>query len=160
MTLYDAAGGHERLLAMTTRFYRKALADDLIGPMFSRASSEHARRLAGWFAASFGGPADYLHERGDVRFVIWKHAGLAITEAQRARWARLMMEAGAEAGMPEAFLRPYAGFVDAITRSVRENSNVPLDALRESIGLAPGEDLAPRRLPPTGPRRLRGGPTT
>ena len=145
MSLYDHAGGRDRLLAMTTRFYEAARADDLLGAMFAKASPAHAHHLADWLAASFGGPQDYLETRGDVRFVIWKHAGLAITEAQRARWARLMMDAAAETGMPDAFLRPYAGFVDAITRSVRENANMPLNELRSSIGLAPGEDLAPRR---------------
>ena len=145
MTLYELAGGRERLLAMTTRFYEAALADDLIGEMFGRAADEHATYLAGWLSASFGGPTDYLRERGDLRFVVWKHAGLAITEAQRARWARLMMEAAAEVGMPEAFLVPYGRFVDAITRSVTENSNEDLKDMRARLGLAPGEGVEPRQ---------------
>lgn len=146
MTLYETSGGYGRLLAMTEAFYRKALADDLLGEMFSKAADEHARYLAGWLSASFGGPRDYLRERGDLRFVVWQHAGLRITEAQRARWARLMMDAAAEADMPEAFLRSYARFVDAITRSVRENSNAEIDTLRAELGLAPGESMAPGSL--------------
>lgn len=142
-TLYEAAGGHERLLAMTEAFYGKALGDDLIGGMFSRVATKHAQYLAGWLSASFGGPRDYLAERGDLRFVVWKHAGLQITEAQRARWARLMMDAAAEVGMPDAFLRPYGQFVDSITRSVRENSNMPIEIMRAELGLAPDEDLQP-----------------
>lgn len=144
MTLYELAGGRDRLHAMTSAFYAKALEDDLIGDMFSRAATDHAHHLAGWLSASFGGPRDYLDERGDLRFVVWKHAGLKITEAQRARWARLMMEAAAEAEMPEAFLASYGGFVDSITRSVRENSNVDVEVMRAELGLAPGEDLPPR----------------
>ena len=142
-TLYDIAGGYTGLLKMTSAFYAKALKDDLIGDMFGKAAVEHAAYLAGWLSTSFGGPQDYLAERGDLRFVIWKHAGLNITEAQRARWARLMMDAAAEVGMPVTFLRSYEQFVDQITRSVRENSNVDVDTLRLQIGLAPKEDLQP-----------------
>ncbi|MEM8750625.1 MAG: globin [Pseudomonadota bacterium] len=147
MTLYDVAGGYDRLHEMTTAFYAKALKDDLIGDMFSKAASEHAHYLAGWLSASFGGPTDYLTERGDIRFVIWKHAALHITEAQRARWARLMLDAAAEVAMPEAFMRSYERFVDSITRSVRENSNMDIEIMRAELGLAPGEDLYPRQKP-------------
>ncbi|MEM7489004.1 MAG: globin [Pseudomonadota bacterium] len=144
MTLYEAAGGYGRLLAMTEAFYGKALADDLIGEMFSEAATDHARHLAGWLSASFGGPPGYLEERGDLRFVVWKHAGLRITEPQRARWADLMMDAAAEVGMPPAFLGPYGRFVETVTRSVRVNSNTEVEIMRAELGLAPGEDLAPR----------------
>ena len=144
MTLYEAAGGHERLLAMTEAFYGKALEDDLIGEMFGKAASEHAEYLAGWLSASFGGPDDYLSERGDLRFVIWKHAGLDITEAQRARWAELMPGAAREVGMPETFMGPFTGFVEGVTRSVRQNSNLDMDTMRAQLGLAPGADLPPR----------------
>lgn len=143
MTLYDLAGGRARLLAMTTAFYEKAVDDDVIGDMFSRAASDHAAHLASWLSASFGGPRDYMRDRGDLRFVVWKHAGLRITEAQRARWARLMLDSAAEVGMPEAFMRPYERFVDAITRSVRENSNEDMAIMRAQLGLRPGEDMAP-----------------
>ena len=55
-----------------------------------------------------------------------------------------MMEAAAEVGMPEAFQASYGGFVDSITRSVRENSHVDVEVMRAELGLAPGEDLPPR----------------
>ena len=144
MTLYDVAGGRERLLAMTRAFYAKALKDDLLGSMFSKAAGEHAEYLAGWLSASFGGPKDYLDDRGDLRFVVWKHAGLTITEVQRARWADLMMASADEAGMPEAFTTPYRRFVEQITRSVTQNSRVDLEVMRAELGIPPGGDLQPR----------------
>ena len=143
MTIYELAGGHDRLLAMTTAFYDKAVADDLLGGMFSKAAAEHAAYLASWLVASFGGPTDYLRERGDLRFVIWKHAGLGITEAQRARWARLMMEAAAETGMSEPFVRSYERFVDQITRATREHSNAEPDILKARLGLGAHEAVVP-----------------
>ena len=145
MTLYDAAGGRDRLLAMTAAFYGKATADDLIGPMFGRAAADHANYLAGWMSASFGGPRDYLAERGDLAFVIWKHAGLRITDAQRARWARLMMEAAAEVDMPRTFTVPFRRYVDAITRATQDHSNADPAWLKARLGLE-GTDVVPQGL--------------
>ncbi|MEM7641841.1 MAG: globin [Pseudomonadota bacterium] len=133
----------EKLQAMTTRFYEAALDDDLIGKMFSRAATDHAVHLASWLSVVFGGPRDYLRERGDLSFVMYKHMNLKITEEQRARWARLMMDAAAETFTDEAFLRQYARFVHSITHNVREISNLPTDEVRRMIGLAPSEDMRP-----------------
>ena len=143
MTLYDLAGGRERLLAMTTAFYERAVADDFLGTMLDEAASEHAGRLAAWLSASFGGSTDDLRDRGDLRFVIWKHAGLRITEAQRARWARLMMDAAAGAHMPKAFVRPYGVFVDRITRATRAHSNADPAAVKADLGPGPHEATVP-----------------
>ncbi|WP_308915624.1 hypothetical protein [Jannaschia sp. LMIT008] len=144
-TLYDVAGGREGLLAMTRLFYDRAVRDDLIGAMFSAAAAEHAEYLAGWLSASFGGPRDYLATRGDLSFVIWKHAGLDITEAQRRRWADLMMQAARDTGKPDAFLAPYGRFVEAITGSVRQHSRMPLPEMRAMLGLPPGGAIRPLR---------------
>ena len=150
MNLYDLSGGSARLLAMTTAFYERAVKDDVLGHMFSRAAADHAAHLASWLTVSFGGPPNYLEDRGDLRFVIYKHLGLEITDAERARWASLMLDSAAEVGMPDAFMRPYAGFVATITRSVQENSNTDPDILRAELGLAPGEVMHPRKREPTG----------
>lgn len=133
----------DQLLAMTTKFYEAALDDDLIGTMFSKAATDHATHLASWLSVVFGGPRDYLRERGDLSFVMYKHMALNITEAQRARWARLMMEAAADTISDEAFLRRIANFVHSITHSVREVSNIEPEEARRMIGLAPGEDMRP-----------------
>ena len=132
------------LLRMTTAFYESAVADELIGDMFAKAASDHAAHLASWLSVVFGGPRDYLRERGDLGFVMYKHMGLAITEPQRARWARLMMDAAArEFADNHAFLRRFDHFVQSITRSVREVTNIEPEELRRMIGLAPGEDMLP-----------------
>lgn len=146
MTLYQTAGGHDRLLAMTTLFYELAVKDEILGHMFSKTSSDHARHLASWLSASFGGPTNYLNERGDIRFVIYKHIGLEVTDIQRERWAALMLKAAAEVGMPESFMHAYSGFVSSITRSVQENSNTDPEILRAELGLQPEEIMQPVKL--------------
>lgn len=138
-----SAPTQDQFLAMTTAFYEAAIEDDVIGDMFSRAATDHATHLASWLAVVFGLSNDYLRERGDIGFVMYKHMGLGITEGQRARWARLMTDAAANTFTDETFLRRYGQFVNSITHNVREMSNLEPDALRSHIGLAPGENLSP-----------------
>lgn len=143
-TLYDLSGGRDRLHAMTAAFYAKVIEDDLLGPMFSRGAADHATWLADWMCVSFGGPRDYLVERGDLAFVIMKHAELFATEAQRARWASHMMAAADEVGMPPEFVRPFSRYVDAISRSVRDQSNMPRARLAAMLGVPPETGREPR----------------
>ncbi|MFY0310474.1 hypothetical protein ACFMBG_11350 [Leisingera sp. D0M16] len=142
---------------MTTAFYETAVSDDLIGEMFSKAASDHAEHLASWLSVIFCGTQDYLQERGDLSFVMYKHMGLKISEAQRARWARLMMEAAGEVFSDEAFLRKYSRFVHSVTHSVQEVSSLEPDELRRIIGLSAGQEMNPRAQ---GRHLPRGGPRT
>ncbi|MEM7665825.1 MAG: globin [Pseudomonadota bacterium] len=140
----DRSPNPDKLLEMTAAFYERAVEDEVIGEMFSKAATDHAAHLASWLSVVFGGSRDYLRERGDLGFVMYKHMGLGISEAQRARWANLMMDAAAEQfGDDEAFLRRIARFVHSITHSVREVSNLESDEVRRMIGLAPGEEMLP-----------------
>ena len=140
-TLYDLSGGRERLHAMTAAFYAKVVGDDLLGPMFARGAADHAAWLADWMCVSFGGPRDYLVERGDLAFVIMKHAELFATEAQRARWAAHMMAAARETAMGPDFIQYFGRYVDAISRSVRDQSNMPRERLAALLGVPPETGL-------------------
>lgn len=64
--------------------------------MLSKAATDYATHLASWLSVVFGGPRDHRPGRGDLGFVMYTHMGRSITEAQRARWARLMIEAAAD----------------------------------------------------------------
>lgn len=143
--LYDLAGGEQKLLAMTTRFYQMAVEDPVLNRLFASVPSDHAPHLAAWLSAQFGGPTAYLQDRGDLRFVIYKHLGLQITDAERTRWAELMLNAAAAVGMGDGFLGLFSQFVEAITRSVQANSNVEPDELRAQLGLQPGQQMFPRK---------------
>lgn len=132
-TLYEEASG-EKLLAMARVFFSKAQSDELLAPLFGPASPDHAEHLTGWFSALFGGPQNYLTERGDLRWVIWSHRNMKISDAQRARWVRLMMDAAAEVEMREAFMRSFDRFADSISRNVQANSHLEEDVLRRTIG--------------------------
>jgi hemoglobin len=111
MNLYQLAGGSEALHRMTRTFLAKAQADPLLGAMFA-GTDEHAEHIAMYFIHNFGGPDDYPRERGDLRFLLRRHVGLAITEAQRARWVQLMLASAAETGMPEPFISVFARYLE------------------------------------------------
>ena len=132
-TAFDEAGGMPGLLAMTTRFFASAREDDILGPVFAHAAPEHAEHLAGWLAVVFGGPRDYLAERGDLRFVIRAHKAMKVTEDQRARWVSLMLASGRHAGLSPAFLQAMARFSEGISHSVRENSWVDPAVLEAAL---------------------------
>lgn len=135
-SLFDVAGGQDKILSLTNAFYDKALHDPLLRALFTSGDAEHAKYLAGWFSVVFGGPQDYLHDRGDLGFVIWKHVAMKITDAQRARWVTLMRDAAAEVELPPRFMIPFDRFIDHISRSVQENSHIPKDELAVMLGRA------------------------
>jgi hemoglobin len=99
--------GFRRLIAA---FYRKVPGDDILGPMYPAddlAGSE--ARLRGFLIFRFGGPDDYLHERGHPQLRM-RHAPFALNQAARDRWVRLMDEALIEAQLPTdatEIIRPF-----------------------------------------------------
>ena len=136
-TLYDLSGGRQRLHAMTTAFYGRVIGDGLLGDMFAKGAADHAKWLADWMCVSFGGPRHYLRDRGDLAFVIMKHAELNATEEQRARWAGHMMDAAHEVGMSQEFIHHFRRYVDAISRSVAQQSRLPRKDLAAMLGVPP-----------------------
>jgi truncated hemoglobin YjbI/CDGSH-type Zn-finger protein len=100
-TLFEHAGGLPALTRMTRLLYEKHVpADPLLAPLFATMAPEHPYREAMWLAEVFGGPASYSQERGGSHQLALRHAGLALTEEQRARWVALAGQAAQEAGLP------------------------------------------------------------
>ncbi|MHA6762661.1 group II truncated hemoglobin [Streptacidiphilus sp. PAMC 29251] len=123
-TLYEWLGGAEALERLTTVFYAHVLADDLVGPLFARMDPAHPRHVAIWLGEVFGGPDRYTQERGGYRHMVTRHLGKAITEAQRRRWAGLLLDAADEAGLPAdpEFRAVFAGYIEWGTRLALANS--------------------------------------
>ena len=59
---------------------------------------DHPHHVALWFAEVFGGPPHYTEEHGGYPHMMRKHLGLALTEAQRARWVQLIGLAADDVG--------------------------------------------------------------
>ncbi|MFD3925733.1 globin [Streptomyces sp. NPDC058614] len=133
MNLYELAGGSEAFHRMTKTFLVKAQADDLLGAMFA-GLDDHAGHIADFFVMTFGGPDDYLRERGDLRFLLKQHVGLRITEEQRVRWVGLMTEAARETDLPEAFITVFVNFLQGPSRNTTRVSHLSQAEARAMLG--------------------------
>ncbi len=123
-TLFDWAGGADALARLTRVFYRHVRADPLLGPVFAHMPEDHPEHVATWFGEVFGGPPAYTDEHGGYPHMMGKHLGVGITEAQRARWVRLIGEAADEAELPAdpEFRSAFMAYVEWGTRLAMGNS--------------------------------------
>ena len=99
VSLYDLLGGdHHELLAATTAFYKKVLADELLSPYFSSVDIERqAGMLAEFLAMAFVGPHAYTGR--DLRTAHQHLPGL--TDAHFDRVLEHLAETLREAGLSE-----------------------------------------------------------
>lgn len=103
--------GFERL---TTAFYKRVAADEILRPMYPDADFEGARlRLREFLIFRFGGPPRYVEDRGHPR-LRGRHAPFLVDQAARDRWVQLMDAALAEAQLPAA--------ADAVLRQFFHNT--------------------------------------
>jgi hemoglobin len=123
-TVYEWAGGSEAFERLTTAFYERVRADELVGPLFANMPADHPHHVALWFAEVFGGPPAYTDDHGGYAHMVSKHLGLAITEQQRARWAQLIGLAADDAGLPSdpEFRSAFIAYVEWGTRIALGNS--------------------------------------
>jgi CDGSH-type Zn-finger protein/truncated hemoglobin YjbI len=148
-TLFEWAGGLPALTRMTRLLYEKHVpADPLLAPLFADMPAEHPRREARWLAEVFGGPASYREERGGYGQMTAAHAGLTVTEEQRARWAALAGLAGREAGLPAdpAFLAAFTSYLEWASRVAMAQSQ-PGETPKEAA--VPHWDWGPAGPPDT-----------
>ena len=127
-TLYEWAGGLVPLRRMIDRFYDRVEADDELSGFFPGGVSTHHRsNVADWWAEVLGGPTTYTEQHGGYESMLRHHLGLAITPAQRHRFAATMSLAAddaADAGLPgdPEFRAAIIGYLEWGTRLAMENS--------------------------------------
>lgn len=102
--------GAETLSAIVAGFYRRVPDDPILGPLYPAGDFVGAeQRLRSFLLYRFGGPPDYLRERGHPRLRM-RHAPFAVDRAARDRWMQLMLAAVDEqvaAGRVSAQHRDY-----------------------------------------------------
>jgi hemoglobin len=100
--VYTAIGqqGFERLVAA---FYRQVPDDEVLEPLYrGRDLAAAEQRLRGFLIYRFGGPQQYIEQRGHPRLRM-RHAPFAIDERAREHWMKLMSIALADSQLdPEA----------------------------------------------------------
>ncbi len=100
LSIYEIAGGQPVFERLVNRFYDKIAQDAYLRPMFP-ADLEAGKRWQQLFLIQyFGGPADYIAQRGHPRLRM-RHAPFPIDEEAANRWLAYMLEAIDEVGIPE-----------------------------------------------------------
>jgi hemoglobin len=111
LAVYSLVGadGFQRLVAA---FYKQVPQDDVLGPMYPPEDLAGAeQRLRDYLIYRFGGPPNYIEERGHPR-LRGRHMPFAITKAARDRWMLLMDSALLEADLPADAIAPIRAFFD------------------------------------------------
>ncbi|MEM8732679.1 MAG: globin [Planctomycetota bacterium] len=111
--IYDVVGddGFRRICE---QFYIGVRADDILGPMYPADDMEGAEtRLREFLIYRFGGPADYIENRGHPRLRA-RHFPFAIDRQARDRWAKLMTSAVDAAELDTRAVQPLKDFFNAM----------------------------------------------
>jgi hemoglobin len=106
-------------------FYDRVEGDDLLSPFFPAGVSElHRDHVAAWWSEVFGGPPRYTIELDGYEAMVAHHRDLAITGAQRFRFASLMSLAADEAELPAdpEFRSALVAYLEWGTLLAHENS--------------------------------------
>lgn len=118
MTLYDDAGGRDRLRAMALAFTASARTDALLALLFEEPLASQTACMTDWLASVLGEPRDDAAGRTGASKTLDRSAIPRLVEAQRRRWVQLMMEAATKVRMPSAVLRSLSGLFDALSRTM------------------------------------------
>ena len=109
LPLYELLG-EETLVAIVAGFYARVPEDPILGPMYPKQDFAGAeQRLRSFLIYRFGGPPEYLRERGHPR-LRGRHNPFVVEQAARDRWMELMMASVDEqvaAGKVDAEHRDY-----------------------------------------------------
>lgn len=106
--------GESGIRQVVSAFYRQVPGDDLLGPMYPESDLAGAEnRLYGFLVFRFGGPQNYIQERGHPRLRM-RHAPFAVNHQARDRWMQLMTNAVNEVDLDETAARTMLGFFDQV----------------------------------------------
>jgi truncated hemoglobin YjbI len=126
-TVFEWVGGLPALRRLTRLFYEKYVPEDpLLAPIFAEMSTDHPERVATWLGEVFGGPKCYTEEYGGYSRMVSQHINKRLTEAQRSRWAALMVQAANDAALPSdpEFRAAFVSYIEWGSRLAVENSHV------------------------------------
>jgi len=126
-TLYEWAGDRQTFETLFKNFYDKVLKDAILGTVFKDISPQHINHVAHFVAEVFGGEKLYTTEdHGSHSHMIGKHIGKMLSEEQRQRWVRLLLQTADEVGLksdPE-FRSAFVGYIEWGTRIAVINSQL------------------------------------
>ena len=109
-----SAVGEDGIRRLVAAFYRRVPDDDILGPMYPKDDLPGAEaRLRGFLIFRFGGPQDYIEQRGHPRLKM-RHAPFVVNQAARDRWVELMGAAFDEAELPSSAVVVMKSFLENV----------------------------------------------
>lgn len=113
LPIYQLLGG-AKIASIVHSFYRRIPSDPILGPMYPERDLAGAeQRLSSFLIYRFGGPQEYIAERGHPR-LRQRHAPFAVDQAARDRWMKLMLEAIDEQNLESAHREYLERFLGSI----------------------------------------------
>ncbi|MDF2696457.1 MAG: Hemoglobin-like protein HbO, partial [Labilithrix sp.] len=133
-TLFEWIGGAPALERLFTVFYGRVPNDPVLGPVFASMSPDHVKHVAAFVGEVFGGPKAYSSAHGGHPNMVRHHVGRALTEEQRSRWIRLLLECADEIGVPSdpEFRSALVSYLEWGTRLAVINSQPGADVTVEA----------------------------
>ena len=125
--LFEWAGGLPALTRLTRLFYERHVPEDpLLASLFASMPIDQPDRLAAWLAEAFGGPTLYSRQFGGHAQMLSRHAGMALSEDQRARWVSTLIRCADELPLPAdpEFRSAFAACLEWGSRTVMAASTV------------------------------------
>jgi hemoglobin len=114
-TIFEHLGGADALHRLADAQYRRCLSDPILVQVFgAQGRPGHVEHLAAWLGEVFGGPGVYTRELGGHGALLRHHANRSITEAQRAWFVEVFLEAADEVGLPNdaRFRRRFREYIE------------------------------------------------
>jgi hemoglobin len=124
-TLYEWAGGIERIETLFATFYARVPGDAVLGPIFAQMSQDHFRVVAHFVAEVLGGPNLYTENRVHSHAsMVAKHIGRHLTNEQRKRWISVLLDTADELNLPDdpEFRSALVGYLEWGSRLAVLNS--------------------------------------
>jgi hemoglobin len=134
-TLYEWAGGNEKLEKLTKLFYEKVLQDELLFPVFKNMSGDHTKHVAHFIGEVFGGGPLYTKgDKGSHAHMVAHHVGKILDEQKRKRWIQLLLESADEIGLADdpEFRSAFVGYLEWGSRLAVINSRATTNPVNES----------------------------
>jgi hemoglobin len=133
-TLYTWGGGNDALEKLTALFYSKVAGDNLLRDVFKTMGRDHAKHVAHFIGEVFGGPAIYTEQdKGSHAQMVGHHVGKMLTEEQRKRWVRLLLDSVDEIGLPDdpEYRSALVSYLEWGSRLAVINSNAKENPVKE-----------------------------
>lgn len=125
-TLYEWAGGAERIEELFRVFYEKVRKDEILAPVFAGMPREHFEVVGHFVAEVLGGPKLYSGDgKHSHATMVGKHLGRHLTEVQRQRWMGMLLGTADELKMPDdpEFRSALVGYLEWGSRIAVINSD-------------------------------------